>query len=296
MLAPSRGDEQLSAGLTLPSPTCADASTAATAADRGRTLCGFSRRYVLLFITALTVSVVAVAAAVGVVQSGLLSNSSNNDNRAAVPSRGSSKAEDSAAASNNTTEDTSTTTSDSKAPSQTGGNQTQITVTTAPAEVPVAPACTGFSCGDCSAPTATSTGEGGWSLQSLGYGYAAQACCAKAQCQWALATAYTCSGGATVFKVDCCTDAMQEDGPSLQSAPVLCTGTSYLSLGIGSMSPFRAEVRQLHTEPLQLLLSQFRQLQSEPAAALLWCDVAVISSQKRFDTASALQHCNIVEH
>jgi hypothetical protein len=96
-----------------------------------------------------------------------------------------------------------------------------------------------------------------------------QACCAKAQCQWALATAYTCSGGATVFKVDCCTDAMQADGPSLQSAPVLCTGTSYLSRGIGSMSPFRAEVRQLHTEPLQLLLLQFRQLQSEPAAALL---------------------------
>jgi hypothetical protein len=175
MLAPSRGDEQLSAGLTQPSPTCADAA-AATAADRGRTLCGFSRRYVLLFVTALTVSVVAIAAAVGVVQSGLLSNNSNNDNRAAVPSRGSSKAEDSAAAGSNTTEDTSTTTSDSKEPSQTGGNQTQITVTTAPAEVPVAPACTGFSCGDCSAPSATSTGEGGWSLQSLGYGYAAQVC------------------------------------------------------------------------------------------------------------------------
>jgi hypothetical protein len=181
MLAPSRGDEHLSAGLTLPSPTGADAAAAATAADRGRTLCGFSRRYVLLFITALTVSVVAIAASVGVVQSGLLSSNSDSDNRAAVPSRGSSNTEDSAAAGSNTTEDTSTATSDSKQPSpkqpsQNEGDQVQNTVTAAPVEVPVAPACTGFSCGDCSAPTATSTGEGGWSLQSLGYGYAAQVC------------------------------------------------------------------------------------------------------------------------
>ena len=173
MLAPSRGDEeQLSTGLTLPSPTCADA---AAAADRGRTLCGFSRRYVLLFTIALTISVVTIAASVGVVQFGLLSDNSNsNNNKAAVPSRGSSSAD--SAAGNNSTQN-STTTSDSKQqPSQNEGDQAQNTVPMTPAEVPVAPACTGFSCDDCSAPTAVSTGEGAWSLKSLGYGYAAQVC------------------------------------------------------------------------------------------------------------------------
>jgi hypothetical protein len=77
--------------------------------------------------------------------------------------------------------------------------------------------------------------------------YAVQACCAKAQCQWALATAYTCKGGATVFKVDCCADALQGEAPSLQAAPVLCTGTSFLSLGFGSMSPYRAQVSNSYT-------------------------------------------------